>query len=121
MFNRKKEIQDNIYDRKRKEYKLEYMESGSRLRQTVENVFVKNEVINLYPEGPDKEQAKKDAEKAKHTLLCAIGEYDCIQNEYKNYYLKNIDNFQTTVNWDMPLFANTSHYIIESAYKYMLK
>ena len=117
MFSKKEKIQDNFYDRKRKDFQIQFFEDRRNLRECTKKVFVKKEVINLYPEGPDKEKAKLDLDKAQYSLLCTIGAYDNTLNEYKNFCLENKEKFQSTIDWTMPLFETTSHNVIESTYE----
>ena len=74
-------------------------------------------MINLYPDGADREKAVSDAEEAKYALIAAIGEYDTARMEYNNYIKKYAEMF------DSPKreWITTSHEIIEWAYQYYNK
>ena len=88
-------------------------EAKERLIAATDKVIVKQGVINLYPEGPDKKHAVKDCEEAKYNLICAIGEYDARRQESINYaktYEKELGGVYTN------RFL-TSHQLIEFAYE----
>ena len=87
------------------------------LAERVEKVIICNGVIDLYPEGADKEAAKRDAEKAQRLLLCAIGRYDDIVNQYNDALTYTCRN--TTLDY-MPIYSN-SHALIENYYKNFYK
>lgn len=89
------------------------------LEKCVEKVIICNGVIDLYPEGADKEAAKRDAEKAKRHLLCAIGRYDDIVNQYNDALTGTCRN---TTLWCMPILPHgSSHALIEDYYKNFYK
>lgn len=81
------------------------------LKAAVKRTIIKQGVIALYPIGPDKDVAQKEAEAAKRSLLCCIGAYDARQQELVNYAKKNNTNCMTV----------TSHDIIEKAYEEFYK
>ena len=74
-------------------------------------------VIDLYPDGADRKKAVSDAEKAKQSLLVAIGAYDTARMEYNDYVEKNAEKFDS----HKEKWTTTSHEIIEWAYKYYNK
>lgn len=84
------------------------------LRGQVKIVMVRNGVIDLYPDGADKDKAKKDAESAKNLLLCMIGRYDDLRNRY-NDALEKHPNRVFTAGWART--NKTSHDFIEDFYK----
>lgn len=65
----------------------------------------------------DRKKAVSDAEKAKQSLLVAIGAYDTARMEYNDYVKKNAEKF------DSPKkeWTTTSHEIVEWAYRYYNK
>ena len=88
-------------------------EAKERLMYATEKVIIKQGVINLYPEGPDKKQAVKDCEEAKQHLICAIGYYDARRQESINYaetYNEELGEFYTNK-------FLTSHQLIEFVYE----
>ena len=93
----KKKVSDTVADRMI--YKAEEITQSAknRLVGAVQQVIIKQGVINLYPEGPDQERAKEDLKKAKFSLLCAIGHYDGRLQEYKNALNKNEEWRETTI------------------------
>lgn len=92
----------------------EVRDAEFRLKSAAENVIVANGVIDLYPMGADKAQAIEDAEAHKHFLLCAIGSYDELMQEYRDL-LKREGARETTAEWINAFRA--SHEVIEVAYR----
>lgn len=88
-------------------------EALATLRERAEKVIICNGVINIYPEGADKEKAKADAEKVKYSLLCAIGHYDDLVRQYKEVFLS--PNRNTTAYYGSALIS--SHELIECVYR----
>jgi hypothetical protein len=77
--------------------------------------------INIYPDGADKDKAIKDAEKAKKSLLCAIGSHDGEIQSYRDALKVYSDEERIiTKCWDEDFFAN-SHEVIEMTYKKFYK
>ena len=114
LFSKYHGVEPTLYDEKRKDLHIELLEKQSWLEKCTKRVIVKNGVINLYPEGADKEAAKNESEKAKKTLLAAIGSYDGIRIDILRYIKEHTDSFVTTTEW--PLDYITSHEIIERTY-----
>lgn len=81
------------------------------LKAAVKRAIIKQGVITLYPVGPDKDAAQKEAEAAKRFLLCCIGTYDARRQELADYAEKN----------NTGCIAATSHDIIEKAYEEFYK
>lgn len=113
MFNKKK-ISDTATDRMINEAEELVQNAKNRLMDAVQQVIVKQGVIDLYPEGPDQERAKEDLKKAKFSLLCAIGHYDGRLQEYKNALNKNEEHRETTIGKRCQFVS--SHEVIEIAY-----
>ena len=88
-----------------------------RLLRAARDVITKQNVINLYPEGPDKQKAIKDCEEAKYHLICVVGAYDARRQEAINYIKENYDNVSIVFR---DKFLD-SHEIIEFAYEYYYK
>ena len=84
-----------------------------RLIGAAETVIQKQGVITLYPDGPDKNTAIQDCEKAKHKMICIIGEYDARRQELIDYFKQN---FEYLEGWANGTNAGTSHAIIENTY-----
>ena len=118
MFGKKKvEIRDTSADLLVKKITTELMEAHGRISERVEKVICRNGVIELYPEGADKEKAKADAEKSKQSLLSAIAIYDDLANQYEKAIAK--ENRVTTINYRS--LTMTSHDIVERDYAYYFK
>lgn len=119
MFVRKKNIvNDTMLDKKIKNLHSDRHDAWCRIKEAVELVIVRNGVIELYPEGVDKEKAKKDAESAKQHLISAVAVYDDLCNQYKQAFEELYERV-TTKDWN--LIIKPSHEIIEEIYKNSLK
>lgn len=114
LFNKKTTINhDTPDDIRLKAIENERSEALAILRERAEKVILCNGVINIYPEGADKEKAKADAEKAKYSLLCAIGHYDDLVRQYKEVFLS--PNRNSTSYYGKTL--TSSHELIECVYR----
>lgn len=106
----------NYIDRQILELYAEVHEAETRLRFKAKGAIVKTKVISVVyePNTPDYEKACQDAKDARRSVLCAIGEYDSLRNEYMNYIRShNSDLRHTTKGYgEVP----SSHEIIEDAY-----
>lgn len=76
MFGKKKEKKFNPYENRADEMLYKVWEERDRLYEKTRQVITRVGVINLYPDGADRKKAVSDAEKAKQSLLVAIGAYD---------------------------------------------
>jgi hypothetical protein len=118
-FKKKEEIVETWADRKTHELIEEIIDANLRLRETVPNVIVKRDVIDIYPNGADKDKAIADCEKAKYSMLCAIGRYDSAIAEYKRHLANTKDERNTTAGYVCNYCS--SHEIIENIYKNFYK
>ena len=119
MFGRKKnEIVETPLDLRIKNLRSERYEIWQDLEEAVRLVIIRNGVIEIYPEGADKERAIKDAESAKEELLYEIGRFDSINNEFKTA-LNSTGERVTTKDWAKNVI--TSHEIVEDVYKKFFK
>lgn len=116
MFFKKKKTnnQDTPLDKKIKEVDGERLATAFTIRERAKKVITCNGAIDLYPEGPDKEAAKKEAEKAKYLLLCSIGHYDNLRREYLNALAEKGER-NTTIHWTKE--CKRSHEWVEMAYE----
>jgi hypothetical protein len=105
---------DTILDKKIKELNNERLTTAFAMRERAKKVIICNGTIDLYPEGADKEAAKREAEKAKNLLLCSIGHYDDLRRQYLEALAENGER-NTTVYWTKE--CKTSHEWIEMAYE----
>jgi hypothetical protein len=118
MFGKKKnEVFDTANDLLVKRIANELAEAHCLINERVKIVIIRNEVIELYPNGADKEKAKADAEKAKQSLLSAIAVYDDAACRYNQAIIK--DNRKTTL--DYRNHSLTSHEVVEKAYEYLIR
>lgn len=114
IFSKKQKIQDNIYDRRRRELCDELWNCSTILQAKVREAFVANKVVELYPDGPDKEIAKMAAMDSRTALIFAVGAYDGARNDYLNYVSAHANAFLTTVQWSTKWIS--SHDLIEKTY-----
>ena len=112
--HRKPLLQPTLYDQKRHEMHVQMYDAMSTLEDATKATIVRLGVVNLYPEGADKNKAQEDANKQQYVLLCAIGSYDGLRTDYIKYVQKHTDKFVTTANW--PMKWATSHEVIEKTY-----
>ena len=110
---RKDEVFDTVYDLAVKRLANEVSEAAYRISERVEKVIVRIGVIELYPEGADKERAKRDAETSRQSLINAVAIYDDLANQYEKAIAQN--DRQTTLQYKRKLL--TSHELIEKAYE----
>lgn len=116
MFGKKKKP-FNPYENRVDELLYEVWEERDRVYEKTTQVITRLGVIDLYPEGADRKKAVSDAEKAKQSLLVAIGAYDTARMEYNDYVKKCAEKF------DSPKkeWTTTSHEIVEWAYRFYNK
>jgi hypothetical protein len=105
---------DTALDKKIKELDNERLATAFTIRERAKTVIVCNGAIDLYPEGADKEAAKKEAERVKNLLLCSIGHYDDLRRQYLEALAENGER-NTTVYWTKE--CKTSHEWVEMAYE----
>lgn len=117
-WNKREEKKSTSQDYVVKGFLAQRADAMHDLEKRVEKVIICNGVIDLYPEGADKEAAKRDAEKAKELLLCAIGRYDGIVNQYNAALTRTCRN--TTLAY-MPIPPGSSHALVEDYYKKFYK
>ena len=109
---------DTILDKKIKELDNERLETAFAIRERAKRVIICNGTIELYPEGADKEKAKRDAEQTKSLLICAVGHYDDLLRQYKEALAEEGER-NTTAYWSKE--TKTSHEWIEMAYEEFYK
>ena len=113
-FTKTQPITDTMQDKKVKELAYDISEESARITDYATKVIVRNGAIELYPEGADKEKAKKDAQSARMLLLSAIGVYDDLIRQYKEALASNYERV-TTLHYSAKYL--TSHEIVENVYK----
>ena len=114
LFKKKQAPTDTSQDITVKRLTEKRLHAFTDLRERAEKVIICNGAIDLYPEGADKEKAIVDAEAAKFGLLCAIGVFDDLTNQYLRALAEPLER-RTTV--DYPTKITTSHEIIEMTYR----
>lgn len=113
MFGKKNNKPFNPYESHADEMIYELWEERNRLNEKVKQIITRVGVINLYPDGADRKKAVSDAEKAKQSLLVAIGAYDTARMEYNDYIKKYAGQFESL----RKEWTTTSHEVIERAYQ----
>lgn len=116
MFGKKNVVVETATDRKMQELWLEGLEASSTLEERAHKVIERNGVIDLYPEGADKEAAKRDAEEAKRLLLCAIGHYDSVIAEITRLYKEHKGDLVVRSEYRPDRWCS-SHDKVEMAYR----
>lgn len=91
-------------------------EANERLTARARTAIIRQGAASLYPDGADKEKALDDLEKAKYSLLCAIGTYDGLYRDLKELLKKPASERNTSIGYSINHFS-TSHEIIENAYR----
>ena len=102
---------DELSNKANKEYE--------NLKNCVEDIIVKTGVVNIYPEGKEKELAKCLAEDSKKELVKFMINYEQARNEYINYLNANKAEFSNYVNY-IRLYPET-YICIEKIYKEFYK
>lgn len=113
MFKKKKDP-NTLADLRLKNLWEQYLDVSNYLNKTVRDIIVKKEVIEIYPEGADKDEAIKDYEFEQQHLIALIGEYDDLRNQIDNFIKTTKERRETTITWYTP---QTSHERIETIYK----
>lgn len=84
----------------------------NRLIAKTENVLFAKGVIDIYPEGADKEWAIDELQARQKFLIAEIGEYDIALKNLRDFVNKKRDEITVAI----PRFVG-SHIIIEIAYR----
>lgn len=111
-FNKAPQLTSADLEHRRLLHKLHV--ANQHLAERAELVIVRRGVVDLYPNGPDKERAEADLDKAKESLLCAIGTSDGVRAELMRYIKAHYTDFVTTAGYPEPY---TSHEIIEKTWR----
>ena len=116
----KKTKQPTIYDIKLEEKYLDHQDAYIRLKKATEAVIIKKNVIDIYPDGVDKDAAVASLKSAQIELICAIGNYDSTRTDTRDYYQEH-DTSDFYKNWGVIRSLKTSHAVIEEIYKNFFK
>lgn len=114
MFKKKKKNADTSADFQLKELYYPFIDLRDEFYSTIRKVIVKEEIIKIYPDGADKDQAIKDYHFEQQHLLALIGKYDDLRDQISNFIKNNKEERYTTAHWEIP---RTSHETIETIYK----
>lgn len=88
----------------------------NRLITKTENVLFAKGVIDIYPEGADKEQAISELQVRQKILIAEIGEYDIALKNLRDFIIKKRDEIIVAI----PVLTD-SHTIIEITYRNFIK
>lgn len=114
MFKKKKKDLNTPADLQLKILWERHLDVSNNINTSIRNIIVKKGVIEIYPNGADKDKAIKDCEFEQRHLLALIGEYDDLRNQIDNLIKKTREERNTTISWRTP---KTSHERIEQIYK----
>lgn len=120
MFGRKKNAEpaENWADSKMHELYNEWSDALSNLWTNAQHAYLKAEALKVYElTDPDGQSAQDDLTKAKYSLRCSIGRYDCAVAEIKQFYAKHHEEMET--NWSTNF--RTSHEQVEFAIREIFK
>lgn len=106
--------QPTIYDVKLEEKVFDFQKAFLRLKEATKAVIIKKNVIELYPDGADKNIAIASFKSAQVELLCAIGHYDSTRVDAQEYYQEH-DKSDFYKDWSKIHLPN-SHSLIEETY-----
>lgn len=114
MFKNKKKSADTSADFQLKELYYPFIDFRDEFYSTIRKVIIKEEVIKIYPDGADKNQAIKDYHFEQQHLLALIRKYDDLRDQIGNFIKNNKEERHTTAHWEIP---QTSHETIEAIYR----
>ena len=83
-----------------------------QMKKYTRGIFIKQQTLLIYPEGPDKDQVINEIESLQQCLLSEINNYDEWYHKVKEYMFTYSDKFSYYSEWVLP---PTSHKIIENA------
>lgn len=122
MFLKKHQKQEwSQADLERQRLLCDYFKAENQLEKQVEEVIVRKGVIDLYPDGLDKDLAVKDFEAAQRSLISAICAMDSRRNEEKSFIEDHEKDFVVTAQWEVPSLNISSHAVIERVYRDFFK
>ena len=116
MFKKKKKVeipQDNFYDRNVRIKWGELLRLEEQLHDQVKIVLIQKEVIELYPDGSDKDKAIKDFQQSQLSMIATIGSYDSCRADFQRYITEYRSLLVTTKDWVGKV--SSSHDIVENA------
>ena len=88
MFNKKRKEVDP-YENKIKSFNSQIKDARISLESAVRAVLRKQDAIDVYPSGVDKDCAQKELDTARESLLSKIAQYDDYRAQYFEYLRKN--------------------------------
>ena len=109
-----------IYDIQLEEKFFDYQDAYIRLGKATEATIIKKNVIELYPDGADKNVAIASFKSAQIELICAIGHYDSMRADSRDYY-QNHDKNDFYKDWSVIDSLKNSHTLIEEVYENFFK
>lgn len=106
-------LKDTPQDRKRKQLQNDLHHKEKHLHNVVWTVLSRKIAAEVYPDGADKESARKELEYARKVVLNCVADYDLSKKELVDYINSNI--FETTKDWPTVVMIRKSHDIVERA------
>lgn len=110
MFKKKKVEKTplNWPDKRMTELWNEFSEVTFRLEKKAVDAYVAAQVIPIYGNSPDADEAKRELEAKQHSLICSIGEYDDLRARIKEHVKAHSQEF--LISWSTDF--RTSHEVI---------
>lgn len=120
MFKKKNKIQKSGADYTVDHLWEELSEHSFNLRRRVEDAYIKNLAVAIYPEGADKCKALTDLDKAQELVLASIAHYDTTRNQCVNFLKDHKEELiiyadVTGCNWE------ESHAVVEKTIRNFIK
>ena len=79
-----------------------------------EEVIMKKLAVDIYPDGPDKQRAQDELDKAQQRLIVSIGAMDARKQELIEYYTSNFEKIKESFyGLRDPRDYGTSHEVVE--------
>lgn len=88
MFNKKRKEIDP-HENKINSFISQIKDARLSLQSAVETILYKQDAIDVYPSGADKNRAQKELDTAREKLLLKIAQYDDYRAQYFEYLKKN--------------------------------
>ena len=83
----------NLFDEKFETLEQSVRNAIENLLSIMPKLIIRKEVIELYPEGADKDRAIKDFQETQKSFICTLGHYDCCLSKLIDYETKHKDEF----------------------------
>ena len=84
MFKRKQKEKNTLADLQLRTLWEQHLDVSNYLNKVVRKIITKKEIIEIYPDGADKDEAIKDYKFEQQHLLTLMAEYDDLRNQIDN-------------------------------------